>query len=84
MPALTARDKQVLDFAGRHYRFTGKQEADMLTELDMSATAFWAKVHALIDRQEALAYAPTTVKRLQRLRDKGMRDRSAKLRGIAI
>lgn len=58
MQALTDRDKQVLDFAGRHYRFTGKQEADMLTELDMSATAFWAKVQKLIDTQEALAYAP--------------------------
>jgi hypothetical protein len=36
------------------------------------------RLNALLDRPEALAYAPTTVKRLQRLRDKRRRDRSSK------
>lgn len=78
MAPLTDCEKALLDFAARWYRFPGAQEQAMRDELDLSATTYWAKVNHLIDRPEALAYAPTTVNRLRRLRAERMAARSAK------
>jgi hypothetical protein len=66
--ALTDTDRALLDFAGRWYRYPGAQEQAMRDELGLSATSYWRRVNALIDRPDALAYAPTTVARLRRLR----------------
>lgn len=66
--ALTDSDKAMLDFAGRWYRFPGAQEQAMRDELGLSATSYWRKVNDLLDRPEAMAYAPTTVARLRRVR----------------
>ncbi|MDO8308544.1 MAG: DUF3263 domain-containing protein [Actinomycetota bacterium] len=84
MTALTDQEKAILDFAGRTYRFTGKQEADMILELDLQPTTYWRKVNDLIERQEALAYAPMTVHRLRRQRAVRQRARSARARGLKV
>jgi len=78
MASLTDSDKALLDFAGRWYRFPGAQEQAMRDELGLSATTYWRKVNDLIDRPEALAYAPTTVGRLRRMRDQRLSARSAR------
>ena len=41
----------------------------MRDELDLSATTYWRKVNTLLDRPDAMAYAPVAVGRLRRLRD---------------
>ncbi|MFM1964901.1 MAG: hypothetical protein RL134_626 [Actinomycetota bacterium] len=76
--ALTYADKALLDFAGRWYRFPGAQEQAMRDELGLSATAYWRRVSVLIDQPDALAYAPTTVARLRRMRDERLQARSAR------
>ena len=73
---LNDSDKAILDFAARWYRFPGAQEQAMRDELGLSATTYWRKVNDLLDRPEALAYAPSTVKRLQRVRAERLRSRS--------
>lgn len=78
MAALTGIDKAIIDFAGRWYRYPGAQEQAMRDELGLSATSYWRKVNALIDRPEAAAYASATVHRLQRMRAEKMRARSAR------
>lgn len=78
--SLTDSDKALLDFAGRWYRFPGAQEQAMRDELGLSATTYWRKVSTLLDRPDAAAYAPVTVKRLRRLREQRLSARSA--RGI--
>lgn len=78
MPDLTDDEKAMLDFAARWYRFPGAQEQAMRDELGMSATTYWRKVNDLIDRPEALAYAPTAVSRLRRMREDRLRARSAR------
>lgn len=82
--ALTDAEKQIIDFAARWYRFPGAQEQAIRDELDLSATAYFARLNHLLDRPEALAYAPTTVNRLRRVRDTRARARSAKARGIQL
>lgn len=78
MPAepLTEDEKRILDFAGRTYRYDGSRDADIRDEFKMSATSFLQRLNRLLERPEALAYAPTTVKRLTRLRDKRRHARS--------
>jgi hypothetical protein len=73
---LTADDRALLDFAGRWYRFPGAQEQAMRDELGLSATSYWRRVNVLLDRPEALAYAPSTVARLRRMRAEKARTRS--------
>jgi hypothetical protein len=74
---LTNADKALLDFAARWYRFPGAQEQAMRDELGLSATSYWRKVNTLLDRPEALAYAPTTVARLRRVRSARLSARRA-------
>jgi len=68
MAALTDLDRQLLDFAGCWYRYAGAQEQDILDTFGFRATTYWRKINDLLDRPEALAYAPVTVNRLRRLR----------------
>jgi hypothetical protein len=74
---LTDLERELLDFAGLTWRSRGLQEQEIRRRFDMSATRFWQLVNALLERPEALAYAPTTVRRLQRLRDGRRLARSA-------
>ena len=75
---LIDRDRALLDFAGRWYRLPGAQAEAIVVELGMTATAFWQRVNTLIDRPDALAYAPMTVGRLRRLREDRLRARSVR------
>lgn len=73
---LTDLERQVLEFAGTTWRSKGLQEQAIRDLFDMSATRYHQLVLGLLDRPEALAFAPMTVRRLQRLRDARARDRS--------
>lgn len=65
---LTSRERELLDFAGRWYRYAGKQEQDIRDLFDISATRYWSLINLLIDEPAALEYAPTTVNRYRRIR----------------
>lgn len=66
---LTERERRILQFAGRHYREPGRREQAIRDQFDLSATRYYQLLGALIDRPEALAYAPVTVGRLRALRE---------------
>lgn len=66
--ALTEREQQILDFEQTRWNFAGAKEEAIRESFDMTATRYYQVLAALILRDEALAYAPTTVKRLRRLR----------------
>lgn len=76
MPALTDLDRELLDFAGLWWRNPGAQEAAIFERFDFSSTSYWRKVNDLLNRPEALAYAPTTVKRLRARRERRQAERS--------
>lgn len=73
---LTDLERALLEFAGRTWRSRGLQEQAIRDLFDMSATRYHQLVLGLLDRPEALAHAPVTVRRLQRLRDQRARERS--------
>lgn len=75
---LTDHDRAVLDFAGLTWRSPGWRDQAIRELFDVSATRFHQMVLGLLDRPEALAYAPVTVKRLTRLRDQRAAARSVR------
>jgi hypothetical protein len=75
---LTDLERSLLDFAGKTWRYAGHRDQAIRDLFDLSATRYHQLVLGLLDRPEALAYAPTTVRRLQRLRDQRARGRSVR------
>lgn len=79
---LTDLERDLLDFAGLWWRYAGAQEQEIRDRFDLSGTAYWRKVNDLLDRPEALAYAPATVNRLRRVRAVRQAARSVKRLGL--
>jgi hypothetical protein len=65
MHELTAKEKMILDMAARPYKYQGARETDIRKLLDLTPTSYYQQLNHLIDRQEAVAYAPMVVKQLQ-------------------
>lgn len=84
MNDLTDRERAMLDFAGRWYKYVGKQEQDIRNEFECSATRYFLTVNGLLDRPEALAYAPVTVNRLRRQREQRQAARSARRLRVSL
>ncbi|MBK8461898.1 MAG: DUF3263 domain-containing protein [Nigerium sp.] len=76
--ALGATDAALLDFEASWWAASGSKDAEILARFGMSGPRYYQHLNALIDRPEALAYAPLLVKRLRRLRERRQRDRSAR------
>ena len=66
---LTDTDRAMLDLEGELYRYLGAKEATVRQRFGLSLVQFNARVLWLIEQPAGLAYAPATVRRLQRLRD---------------
>lgn len=80
---LTQQERDILDFeGGPHWRYVGAKEQEIRRLFDMSATRYHQILNALLDRPEALVYAPTTVKRLRRLRQARHQARSRQRQSI--
>ena len=65
---MTDEERRMLDVAGQRWNYAGNQADVIRSEFGVSVTRFWQRVNNLLDREDALAYAPTTVNRLRRLR----------------
>lgn len=67
---LTVRDTMTLDLEASWWKYAGAKEATIRELFNESATRYYARLNALLDRPEAMAYAPLTVKRLRRVRER--------------
>jgi hypothetical protein len=63
------------------WKHAGAKESLIRDRFDISPTVYYARLNALIDRPEALAADPMTVRRLQRLRDARRHQRSVRRLG---
>jgi Protein of unknown function (DUF3263) len=79
---LDERDRAILDFERRWWKYAGAKEQAVRELFDMSATRYYQVLNALIDRPDALAHDPMLVKRLRRLRSSRQRARSARRLGF--
>lgn len=62
---LSDEDRAVLDLERRTWRHVGYKERALRVRLGMSLTRYTIRLNALIDRPEALEYAPAVVNRLR-------------------
>ncbi len=65
---MSSRDRAVLDFEGSWWLHSGPKDAAIRERLEMSSTRYYQALRRLIDDPSALAHAPLTVRRLQRMR----------------
>lgn len=65
---LTDDDKALLDFPALTWRLAGNRDAEIRRQFGVSSTRFHQQLMSLVERKEALEYAPVTVHRLRRLR----------------
>jgi len=70
---LTEQDRAILDFEGERFLQAGHKQAAIRERFGLSATRYYQRLNVLIDDVEALAYAPTLVNRLRRLRQERQR-----------
>lgn len=64
MTPLTDREQRILDHERHHYKHSGAKETAIAHQFG-NVTYYYQDLNQLLDRQEALAYAPMTVQRLR-------------------
>ncbi|MGN6219001.1 MAG: DUF3263 domain-containing protein [Microbacterium sp.] len=80
---LTDRDRALLDFEARWWaaqwrRHAGAKEEAVRAELGLSPARYYQLLGRLIDTTDAQEHDPMLVKRLRRLRDAAVHERSAR------
>jgi len=80
--ALSDLERAVLDFAGLRWRYAGAKEARIREQFGWSTTRYYQVLGALLERPEAVEYAPMLVARLRRLAEARSRQRSVQGRGL--
>jgi hypothetical protein len=81
---LSVKDTMTLDFEQTRFKYAGAKEARVRELFAESMPRYSQRLNGLIDRPEALAYAPLTVNRLRRLREARQRQRGARRTGFAL
>ncbi len=75
MADLTHEQRAMLEFERQHWRYLGGKESEVRERFGRSLASYQTELNALLDRPEALAHAPATVRRLRRLRQKRLAQR---------
>ena len=59
---LTARERAVLDFEREWWQLPGRKNVEIRARFAMSSSSYYRMLHALLERPEAGAYDPLTVR----------------------
>lgn len=76
---LSRRDRAILDFERSWWKYDGRKVVAIRERFGLTEPRYYVVLNRLIDRPEAMAQDPFTVKRLQHLRDRRRAQRSARL-----
>lgn len=77
---LTETEQAMLRFERQWWKYAGQKEQTIRDLFDISATRYYQRLNALLDRPDALEFDPQLVKRLRKIRDKRQQERA--LRGM--
>ena len=75
---LSELETRILEFEGTWWKFAGAKESAIKELFDLNAPRYYQLLNDLIDREDALIAAPMLVKRLRRLREARMSERSTR------
>lgn len=65
---LTDRDRQILDFERAWWQQRGSKEDAIAERFGLTPVRYYQRLNQILDLPEAVAYAPTVVNRLRRIR----------------
>lgn len=65
---MTDLERAILDVESRFWRHAGAKEDHVRQHLGLTPLAYYQRLNALLDRRDAIEYAPQVVARLQRVR----------------
>jgi hypothetical protein len=74
---LTEDEVAMLDLERRWWKFVGAKESQIRERFDISATVYYLRLNALLDKPAALEADPMLVRRLLRIRESQRAHRSA-------
>lgn len=66
---MTDTDLTILEIEAQRWKYPGAKEAAIRDQLGISATRYYQRLHALIERPDVEAEVPQLVRRLRRVRD---------------
>ena len=72
---LSAHERAVLDYERGAWQIPGRKHDEIRARFAIAASTYYRVLHALIERDEAVAYDPLTVRRLRRRREQARRGR---------
>lgn len=75
MAELSPEHRAMLDFERHHWRFLATKEDEVRERFGIGLADYEQELSSLLDRPEAVAYAPATVRRLRRLRQRRLAER---------
>ena len=75
MADLTDAQRAILDFERHHWRLHGTKDAEVHARFAMSLADYQRALNELLDEPAAVAYAPRTVRRLRRQRQRRIAER---------
>jgi hypothetical protein len=75
---LTDDETAMLELERSWWKYSAVKDTVVRERFDISPTAYYSRLNALLERPEAMASDPMTVRRLQRLRDRRREQRSAR------
>lgn len=78
---VSERDRSILDFEGSWWLYPSPKDRAVREYLGMSATRYYQALRRLMDDEEALAYAPLTVRRMRHIRRRRLEAVSARIGG---
>lgn len=73
--ALTDREQEMLDFEREWWKAGRRKDDGIRARFECAPSSYYRALQAVIDRAEAAAYDPLTVRRLRRQRDLRRRNR---------
>jgi hypothetical protein len=73
--ALTDKDREILDFEGSWWTHQGPKAPAIRAHLGLAPTIYYRRLGALVDEDDAKAYAPLVVQRLRRRRSERRKER---------
>lgn len=79
---LTDRDRAILTLEAAWPRHSGMKEETIRAQLGMSPARYYQLLWRLIETEQALDFDPLLVRRLRRLRDSRLGQRTARMRGF--
>ena len=72
---LTDAQRSLIDFERQWWQLPASKTAEIRSRFGFSASSYYRALHALVDRPDAEAYDPLTVRRVRRRRERSRRER---------